>query len=284
MEKTLLIFFILLFSFCSKRESNLPRIIIPDVDNVVEVNTKHMLQSKPELLIFNFIKDTNALSKKELCFDKSVVDLKKDTLLPRYDLKIIIDTTYNFHSKDFEYKWYNLAKTWDSISKLKHDRKDLEELIDKNYYSKIDKLRKHYVEAYPLLIFNKSNENAYLKEIRLSNFSMIQEAKDIDGKWKPIEFSFSLPCDILSYDFYKLLPKKYFATSIIKYYGNFKTKIRVKIRFGRNYYYSNEIVGSINRSQFNTDFINAYLKIYKGVIDETYFPTVKEGMLLQRKY
>ena len=38
--------------------------------------------------------------------------------------------------------------------------------------------------------------------------------------------------------------------------------------FGKYYYYSNEIVGYINRSQFKTDFLKDYLKLSDYYIDD----------------
>lgn len=274
-----------MFSFCSKRESPYPRLIIPDADDIVEVNTKHMLKSEPELLAINFGKDTTILPFKERNSNNSIVDFKKDTIFPRFDLKIIIDTTYDFHSKYFEYKWCDEVKVWDTIHKVYGFAKFDDQLIFRKYFGKYQKLRDNDVAAYPLLIYNRGNKNAYLKEIRLYDFRIIQEAKDVDGKWKPIEYRFDLPSDILDYYFYKLQPKKYIATSIIKYNGDFKTKLRVKVRFGTNYYYSNEITGSINRSQFNTDFIYPFLGLFEHIIGEKKdFPTIKKGMLLQYQY
>ena len=284
MKKLFAILFILLFSFCSKEKHQYPRLIVPDVDDVVEVNTRHMLQSSPVLLGINFTKDTSIIMHKERNLNKSIIDLKKDTLLPRYDLKIIIDTTYDFHYNEFEYKWHDLAKFADSITKLNFSRKQFEDIVFSKYYGKINRLRKNHVVSYTLLIYNNGKENAYLEEVGVNNFSLIQEAKDTDGNWKPIEYIYSLPLDIIDYSCTVLSPKKYLATSIIKYHGDFKTKLRVKIRFGRNYYYSNEIEGYINKSQFYDGFLNTQFFKIEPYYDDAWTKRRKEGCLLKHKF
>jgi len=75
------------------------------------------------------------------------------------------------------------------------------------------------------------------------------------------------------------LPKRYIASAIIKYTGEFSTKIRVKLVSGGNVYYSNVINGKINRSQFNQDFIENFLK-ERGAYEQTYFEQDKQRMLL----
>ncbi|MFT5754286.1 MAG: hypothetical protein ACI924_001517, partial [Flavobacterium sp.] len=78
--------------------------------------------------------------------------------------------------------------------------------------------------------------------------------------------------------------KKYLATSIIKYHGNFKTKIRVKIRLNNHYYYSNEIEGFINQSQFNDDFLNfKFYTIFDPNLDDEWFKIKKEYSLLKNE-
>ena len=42
----------------------------------------------------------------------------------------------------------------------------------------------------------------------------------------------------------------YISTSIYKYYGDFKTELRLKFKFGENIIYSNTFIGNIQYSQF----------------------------------
>jgi hypothetical protein len=133
----------------------------------------------------------------------------------------------------------------------------------KNQYEINNEYREYYGDtgAVAVLVYNGSNKIQILSQSYLSNgFNMIQEALDKDGQWKPIEFMFDfVGCGTGHYD-YKVLPKHYIASGIIKYAGNFKTKLRVKIESMGNFYYSDSFDGTINRSQFNQDFVPQFLK------------------------
>ena len=154
-----------------------------------------MLKSRPRLLGLNFIKDTTVVPYYNL-YKNSIVNLGKDTLLPKYDLKIIIDTSYNFHYNDFEYVWLDLPKTMDSLLNLNLENTKFNELVDKVHYDKVDVFNKDHVKSYPILIYNNGNENSYIYDSP-NGIQMIQEAKDIDGVWKPIEFMFNFPYSII---------------------------------------------------------------------------------------
>ncbi|MFT7251008.1 MAG: hypothetical protein ACI9FW_000727 [Flavobacterium sp.] len=279
-----LLFIVLFFSCSENRESNLPRIIIPEVGSIIEVNSSHMLQSQPTLLGLNFTKDTTVLNRENSYNNKSVFDLQKDTLLPKYNFKIIIDTTYDFHFNNFEYKWLDLKHKFDSLLKLNYSMREIERsLIKKVYYDKLANIRKKHVKAYPVLIYNNDINNAYIYD-DFNGIQMLQEAIDIKGNWKPIEYLKNLNIGLILYQYYKLKPKKYLATSIIKYHGNFKTKIRVKIRLNNHYYYSNEIEGFINQSQFNDDFLNfKFYTIFDPNLDDEWFKIKKEYSLLKNE-
>ena len=61
--------------------------------------------------------------------------------------------------------------------------------------------------------------------------------------------------------FYKLASEKYLIYPIIKYHGNYKTKMRVKVFNRGKVYYSNEFFGYINQSQFD---INVFRKEFEN--------------------
>lgn len=263
MKKFLSLFFILLFSFCSKK-GKYPHLIAANTANVIEVNTKEMLGRDSGLFALNFTDDTkNNVAEIFKGFPKGFPNLTEnfcanvhDTILPKVDLKIIIDTTYKFHSQGFVYKHCLYPKIdWKTDKDNKFS----------TYLAKIDALENKYVDAYPLLIYNNSNTNASIGK----SMHMIQEAQDTDGKWKPIEYVWSARAGggcMLTPNF--LLKKKhYLAAAIIKYHGNFKTKIRVKFQNQWNTYYSNEITGYINHTQFNK---KPFLDSYKNFINDGY--------------
>jgi hypothetical protein len=256
---------------------------VPKSNKVIEVNTEHMLKSKPRLLGLNFINDTTIVPYYNL-YKNSIIDFGKDTLLPKYDLKIIIDTSYNFHHNEFEYVWLDLPKKVDSLLKLNYSMREIDSIMINNIYlNKTREIRKQFVKSYPLLIYNNEAKKSYLHK-SFNGIQLIQEAKDSDGKWKPIEYLHNLNSSFISYDYYELKPKNYLATSIIRYHGNFKTKIRVKIRLNNHYYYSNEIEGFINQSQFNDDFLNLdFYKFFDPYLDDEWLKIKKEYSLLKNE-
>lgn len=146
MKKVLSIFFILFFSFCSKRESQYPRLIVDDIDDVVEVNTKVMLNNKPPLLAVNFINDTTVNNRFLTDKERSIVNFPLDTILPKYNLKITIDTSYSFYSKGFEYMNLPWPKSNDIINKLyANDIIERENAYFDPYFKKLNGIKKKYV-------------------------------------------------------------------------------------------------------------------------------------------
>ena len=282
MKKLLSIFFIILLFSCSKKnENDLPRLLVPELENVVEVNSKEMLNIYDYFPIgFNF---TENLEVKELRYMFDSVRVKKipfDSVLPKFNFKIIIDTSYIIAESRFEYKFLPRPKNviQDGLINGKipteFDQKKSMEIINE-YIKNKNKLTETKVECYPLLIYNNSDKDAFI------NSEFIQEAKDIDGKWKPIEFTFEYEMCGTGKGHQSILdPKKYAAFAIIKYNGDFKTKIRIKLRNNKHIYYSNEIEGSINRSQFNQNFCKTFLESYGSNVNMENFEDYKKSMFL----
>lgn len=102
-------------------------------------------------------------------------------------------------------------------------------------------------KSYPVLIENKYHDTIY---IGYGNYiPIITEAMDSNGLWKPIEERFIYMCGS-ELEAIILPPKEFVLTSELVYTGNFKTKLRIK--FGKNY--SREFVGSINETQFESEW------------------------------
>lgn len=270
MKKLFVTFFILLFSFCAKKErSPYPHLIVEDKD-CLQLNSKEMLGIETVVFGYNFTEDTDAKShvyrsleesldtSKEnktlymgnLVLNDNYTMLPRDTIIPRMDLKVIVDTTYTISRKGIQYK--NNTPTINP--KLIVDEESERRLLGP-YYEENRRLQKKWIECYPVLIYNKSKKAAVV------GCQMIQEAKDEQGVWRPIEFiagSYGLKSCLVVPNM-KLFPQKYFGTSIIKYYGDFKTKLRVKYVMQWEVYYSNEFTGYINKSQFSKKpFLVAY--------------------------
>jgi hypothetical protein len=214
------------------------------------------------LLALNFVNDTLVFKNVAGTFESKDLEtykgLKDTVVFKKYDLRIFIDTTYRFTSKGIVFK--NALFSVDSVG--------LRDSLRNSFYkNKIEfmnsrMLQMKNVSAYPVLFFNNSGKKIPFCDTSLE-VRMIQEAKDSDGKWKPIEFYNAIgQC----YSDLNLLlaPKHYSAAAIIKYKGNFKTKLRVKYYDGKNAFYSNEITGSINRSQFDQKYLKNFVIDTRG--------------------
>jgi hypothetical protein len=281
------IFIVLFFSSCNKKEeSEYPRLIVPKVKKTIRVNSKEMLRIWTDYpLAINFDKDT--ILKKEVDFkslEKHCVGFKDiDTILPRYNFKIILDTTYLISLKGFNYQNLSLPDEKDLIINGKIGNKmpnesqinELSKIIIRNINKEFTQ-EKDYVTCYPLLIYNNSSKPAYFKWIK-----MIQEAKDVDGKWKPIEFFQKTPTCVVTNSFFKCYSKQYQAFVVMKYNGDFKTKLRVKVKINNEIFYSNEFYGQINRSQFNKDYTLRYLRIMTSFREEKYFQDYMKFVFLE---
>jgi len=77
----------------------------------------------------------------------------------------------------------------------------------------------------------------------------IQEAKDEKGNWRPIEYWFNDRCDN-SFDNIQLAPNEYLNFYIPRYYGSFKTKLRLRFLMGTKTFTSKEWDGRIDKKQF----------------------------------
>ncbi len=293
MRKVIFIFLVLLFSFCSKKkENNLPRLIVPKQKNVVEVNSKEMLHIfYANILAQGFEEDINVNYNKGFSEDnhKNNYQCCKhfDTILPKYNLHVIIDTSYTVTNNGFEYKFVKVPPKEYRFKRVgliggKLPSKTLKEKSIKlmqQYINTCVNQEKAMVNCFPVLIKNCGNTTAFIKDAYIK---IIQEAKDVDGIWKPIEFSYERYGCIVTSRLYKLKPKKYIGLSMIKYYGNFKTKIRTKLQINKHYYYSNEIEGKINRSQFNQDKIYDYVDFdLQRKLDLKDFNEIKSHCLLK---
>jgi hypothetical protein len=103
------------------------------------------------------------------------------------------------------------------------------------------------MEAIPVYLFNPSDKTTSVSTG--SGFFMVQEAKNEQGEWKPIEYKVYPGCG-LSYADFVLEPRYYLVTFAYKYYGDFETELRIVLKKNEKLYYSKPFKGSINRSQF----------------------------------
>lgn len=107
----------------------------------------------------------------------------------------------------------------------------------------------HY-QGMRLLLINRTGNEAEFPASD-SRLSIVQEALDTDGKWKPIEY---LPSSWCGNSYHRVfLPKDhYWEFAAPRYTGSIKTKLRFALHTrGQKPIYSNEFQGSINREQFS---------------------------------
>lgn len=82
----------------------------------------------------------------------------------------------------------------------------------------------------------------------------MQEAIDIDGQWKPVEY---LPLSWCGNSYHMVFPdpKQYWEFAAARYTGKFKTRLRFRLQWQKSdtqklTVYSNEFDGSVNAKQF----------------------------------
>ena len=117
-------------------------------------------------------------------------------------------------------------------------------------------IEKNTKSLYSIYIYNNTTDSLIIQRQDRS-FYLIQEAKNKNGEWKPIEYWSYASCGN-SYLTDKLEPKGIIETLSVDYDGDFATKIRFKLFNYDKVYYSNVLDGRINLMQFEfpSDFSN----------------------------
>ncbi len=101
------------------------------------------------------------------------------------------------------------------------------------------------------LFINNFTDSSVIVPIEDDRLVLVQEAVDPEGNWKPIEYFIHSGCG-MSYSGFRIPSKMCYEMMIVKYSGNFKTKLRVRAMVGKQMYISNEFDGSINLGQFQS--------------------------------
>lgn len=79
---------------------------------------------------------------------------------------------------------------------------------------------------------------------------LVQEARDSEGIWRPIE---QFPAAICSFSYFSVLlePKEYWEFDVPRYTGTFKTRLRFALLTETGHFvYSQEFVGAVNPGQY----------------------------------
>ncbi len=90
-----------------------------------------------------------------------------------------------------------------------------------------------------------------------SKLVLVQEALDTNGNWTPIEYFFHSDC-AMSFEEIELFENQCVLGFVAKYSGNYKTELRIKLKFDEQIIYSNTFNGSINTSQFHSVNVNNF--------------------------
>lgn len=102
-----------------------------------------------------------------------------------------------------------------------------------------------WIKGY-LININNKEEVIYTEDL---NLTMIKEAKNLDGKWIPIEYKFYGGCGN-SQGLFSLKPQEQVEFEIPIYRGNFKTKARLKFLHDGYIFYSDEFDLEANPKDF----------------------------------
>lgn len=233
-------------------------------DTIIRVNSDKMLFSRPVIYGLN-VKDTVDLGKSKYYKKNNFIGWSYgDKKIKTDSLIVFVDTSkVDFHTNLVDSNFSrNLpppppppldAKDSSEIASYKNKRASF---LDE-YMKAIDKAKRTHFELFPVYVYNYSNTNTVVSK-PLSNGALylIVEAKNKKQEWKPIEYweQHSFLCGTGHQD-YILKPKHFMMSSVRKYQGGYKTKMRVKLRTFENVFYSNEFYGYINYSQFDSNYV-----------------------------
>lgn len=107
---------------------------------------------------------------------------------------------------------------------------------------------------YPVFIYNETRLDKMFNG--KAGAYLIQEALDSHQVWRPIEMRAFEFCGVGSWGM-KVHSGEFVSVLVPKYNGNYKTKIRVRLKIGATVYVSESFDGSINYSQF---YLKNFLK------------------------
>ncbi|AUC74405.1 hypothetical protein CW732_01405 [Olleya sp. Bg11-27] len=248
----------MLVTSCNKRKPfNQPLLITADYDTIIQVDSKTMMESNHLIYGINVLDTLDFSLKKDNNQDNFInakQGFKNDSLIVYVD----VDNT-NFHTHEINISELSPPPPpsfcFPESQEYDQGYRDsiFLEVMEKNKIKNKQRLKKHY-NTLPVFIYNQSDSNRLLvPSIINGELYLIVEALDENNQWKPIEFN-NVPGRICINDFeyYQLKPKHFMVSSILKYSGDYKTKMRVKLLNDQKLYYSNQFNGSINYSQFDT--------------------------------
>jgi hypothetical protein len=162
---------------------------------------------------------------------------------PKNKLKIIVDTS-QVAVKELNFnETFSLNKIYSSYPRqvLTKDKKNIFHKINLAKDTTIN------VIAQPVYIANLSKEIRYLKGIS-GHISVTQQAKDKNNKWRDIETPIRPGCGMVRY-ICELNPDDFVLTTVLRFNGNYKTQLRIKLEANSQTYYSAPFIGFIDYLQ-----------------------------------
>lgn len=120
------------------------------------------------------------------------------------------------------------------------------------------------VKVFPVYIVNYTDSIQGIQN--QGNIIVIQEALNTENEWQPVEYFRYADCGN-SYGITLLDTNCYIMFGVIKYNGDFKTKLRLRLKTNGKTIFSNELPGYINKSQF---FENKKEQVYHDYLTESY--------------
>lgn len=118
------------------------------------------------------------------------------------------------------------------------------------------------VVSQPVFITNLSNSICYFG-VNNGQLRLTQQAKDKHANWMDIETTPIGGCGMVKY-ICELKRNDFILTSVLKFNGNYKTQLRIKLETDNQTYYSQPYTGFIDYNQIN----NPKIKILEDAVYE----------------
>ncbi|WP_178986719.1 hypothetical protein [Winogradskyella helgolandensis] len=265
--KKLLIIFIFITS-CHKNENTiaLPFVTPKECDSVITEESISMLRSTPIVYAIN-LKDSLDMNFKVKYKSSDYTD--NSIALNSHDsIKVFVhNRKIKFHTDEFNILSFPPPPPPPPI--IRNSSFDVNDEINLSVYDtlsinkyeeeltkELEKRRKIHYNTFPVYIYNFGNQETIIQKPIVEDLFMLLEAKDENEEWKPIEYlkQYKFLCGT-GHEDYRLKPKHFMFSTVKRYDGNYKTKLRVKLMSFNKIYYSNIFEGCINHSQFDSEFI-----------------------------
>lgn len=243
-----------------------PLVITQEFDSIISEDSKLMLGANPVVYAINFKDSVNLNDKKEN--EQNYFSQYDENFYTHDSLKIFVDDkNLDFHTSEFNifsipppppprikdstYNKENGVYEYEYEYDTNATDKEFEELL-----LKMEQRKRIHYKTYPVYIYNYGESQTVIQKPITTELFILLEAKNKNNEWKPVEYfeQYGFLCGTGHRD-YVLKPKHYLLSTVKRYKGDFRTKLRVKFRSFDNIFYSNEFEGYINYSQFQSDSI-----------------------------